>query len=128
MYVSLDIYRNFEKNIPVAKEVTKMKNKVVLMALGVLLFVFCTTILSQAAVSPRYQIQPPVNDHPWQHDGSPDPGDHSNPGLAPGIIWPIIVNGECLLLIRVPNSILEPKCKAAKAVIGLEDKHGSEGR
>jgi hypothetical protein len=105
-----------------------MKIRVILTACGILLFVFCTAVLTPAAISPRYQIQPPVYEHPWQHDGSPDPGDPSKPVLAPWVIWPITVNGECLLLIRVPNSILEPKCKATKAVIGQEDKHGSEGR
>jgi hypothetical protein len=105
-----------------------MKTRVILMAFGMLLFVFCTAGLSHAAMGPKYQIQPPVNEHPWQHDGSPDLGDTLMPGLAPLVIWPITVNGECLLLIREPKSGVGPKCKATKAVIGREDKHGSEGR
>lgn len=105
-----------------------MKIRVILMALGLFLFVFCTSGLSHAAMSPKYQIQPPVDEHPWQHDGSPDPGDTLTPGLIPLVIWPISANGKCLLFIRVPNSNAEPKCKVTKAVISREDKHGSEGR
>jgi hypothetical protein len=105
-----------------------MKTRVILMAFGMLLFVFCTAGLSHAAMSPKYQLQPSVDEHPWQHDGSPDPGDTLTPGLAPLVIWSITVNGEYLLLIRVPKSSVEPKCKATKSAIGREDKHGSEGR
>jgi hypothetical protein len=105
-----------------------MRTKAVLTVLSLLLFIFCSASLSQAAVDPRYSLLPPVNEHPWQHDGSPDPGDTSGPSPSPSVIWPMPVTVNSILFIRVPQRIAAPGLIAKDAAIMQRDKRRFEGK
>ena len=105
-----------------------MKIKVVLVIFGLLVFVFCTGSASHAAMSPKYHIRPPVYEHPWQHDGSPDPGDSSEPNFSPVMIWPISASMNSVLLIRLPERGTGLKQVEKDATICQEDKHRFQGR
>jgi hypothetical protein len=50
-----------------------MKTKVVLVGLSLLMFIFCSASISQAAKLPIHNTPslPPANEHPWQDSGSP---------------------------------------------------------
>jgi hypothetical protein len=105
-----------------------MRKRAVFLVLGLLLFIFCSAGLGHAAVSPRYHLLPPVNEHPWQHDGSPDPGDTLGPSPSPAVIWPVPLTVNNTLFIRVPQRIVAPGLTTKDAAIIPDDKHRFEGR
>lgn len=106
-----------------------MRIKAVLTVLSLLLFIFCSVSLSQAAVDPRYSLLPPVNEHPWQHDGSPEPGDTSGPSPSPSVTWPMPLTVNSMLYIRIPLRIPAPSLRANDAAVTQRDKHHRfEGR
>lgn len=105
-----------------------MKIRAVLIVLALLVFVFCTGTLSHAAMSPKYSLLPPVNEHPWQHDGSPDPGDTLGPSPSPAVTWPMPLTVNGILFIRIPPRIAAPGLMAKDATIIQRDKRRFEGR
>ena len=78
-----------------------MKIRAVLVGLSLLMFIFCSVGLSQAAVSTKYSTHfPPVNEHPWQESGSPPSGDTMCPNASSPIF--IIGIGPVKLIIIRP--------------------------
>ena len=74
------------------------------MGLGLIVFIFCSVDLSQAALDARYDnhILGPVNEHPWQESGSPPSGDT----IRLHVVSPVfIVIGPIKLIIIKPSRV-----------------------
>jgi len=81
-----------------------MKPKAVLVGLSLLMFIFCTVSLSQAALSPNHNLHflDTPNEHPWQDSGSPSFDDI----IRPNAVSPVfIVIGPVKLIIIKPSPV-----------------------
>lgn len=81
-----------------------MKPKAVLVGLSLLMFIFCTVSLSQAALDRRYTdyfLTPPA-EHPWQESGSPPANDTIHPEAYSPFF---IVIGPVKLIIIKPSPV-----------------------
>ena len=107
-----------------------MRIRAVIAGLALLIFFLCSAGLSQAAKSPLHNIDnnPPVDEHPWQHGGSPDPGDDPDYRLVPKlIILPGTAGARAVLLIRTPLWISPQGENAASQITTRGDEHHFKG-
>jgi hypothetical protein len=84
-----------------------MKTKIVLAGLGFLMFIFCSVDWSQAEMDTRSIICYPISspsEHPWQYDGSSDPGgDSTDHVLSPVVILPTCPIIKAIIFIHTPG-------------------------
>ena len=107
-----------------------MRIRAVIAGLALLIFILCSAGLSQAAKSPQHNIHdnPPADEHPWQHGGSPDPGDNPDYRLVPKfIISPGTAGIGGVLLIQAPSWITCQGEKAANRINAEGDEHHFQG-
>lgn len=107
-----------------------MRIRAVIAGLALLVFILCSAGLSQAAKSPLHNIHnnPPADEHPWQHGGSPDPEDDPDYRLVPKlIIFPGTAGARAFLLIQTPSWITCPGEKAAHRINAEGDEHHFQG-
>ncbi|MCK4404470.1 MAG: hypothetical protein KAW02_05200 [candidate division Zixibacteria bacterium] len=79
-----------------------MRIRGVLVVLGLLMFIFCSVGVSQAAIDNKYNFRflAPPNEHPWQDSGSPPFEDTILPQTVSQVF---IVIGPVKLIIIKPS-------------------------
>ena len=107
-----------------------MKVKIVLVGLGLLMFIFCSVGLSQAAMSPKNNVRflTYPSEHPWQHDDSPGPPDSSDSGAPRMVILPVSSTINSILLIRIPRGITGSGEKTADVGAYQKGKQHLQGK
>jgi hypothetical protein len=87
-----------------------MMIKIVLAGVGLLMFIFCSINLSQAAMDTRATIQDPTypisapNEHPWQYDDSPGYRDSSLYNVLSLVVTlPMCQTIKAIIFIRTPG-------------------------
>jgi hypothetical protein len=86
-----------------------MMIKIVLAGLGLLMFIFCSINLSQAAMDTRVTIHNPAypisapNEHPWQYDDSPGHRDSLYNVLSLVVTLPTCPTIKAIIFICTPG-------------------------
>ena len=97
--------------------------------LGLLVLIICTANLGQAAESYKYNIHDlaPPNEHPWQHEGSPENLDNLGSSPVCSFIWPLSSAVRAVFFIWAPAGIEGHGVRAQDASRFLENQRDSDG-
>jgi hypothetical protein len=101
-----------------------MRIRAVVVVLILLMFIICTTSMSEAAKKNKYNFHDLAypNEHPWQHDGSPDSPDSLDTNPFNIVIMPLSPGIGTILSFRIHIGVL-PGEKAENTVASERKEH-----